>query len=73
MDAAYAFAAVEAAREYGIVVEWPAVDLGRCSAILEEGKALGVVPSHVALGRLLAELCAGRSAHGSDDGNRDPA
>ena len=55
VDAASALMAIEAARQYGLVIGGPDVDLGRCAEILAAGLDLGIVPSPSAPSRYVGE------------------
>jgi hypothetical protein len=70
VDCADLLVALEAAREYGVMIDGPEVNLERCYAILEEGRARGIVPRP----RATALPVATTSKEGSDrDHNRQPA
>jgi hypothetical protein len=45
VDAARAALELESARQYGLVVGGPDVDMERCYAVLARGEARGIVPS----------------------------
>ena len=55
VDAAHAVQSIEAARQYGLVIGGPEVDLLRCAEILERGAALGFTPDPRAAERYVAE------------------
>lgn len=75
VDAANAFAAVEGAREYGLTIGGPQVNLLECLAIMEEGAAHGVRPDPRAIGALIAEICKEDDSNGrgiAEKPNRRP-
>jgi hypothetical protein len=49
VDAAYFYLLLDSARQYGLVVGGPQVDVARCAAILAAGEARGYVPTPSAL------------------------
>lgn len=56
VDAAHALLTFEAARIYGLVEGGPEVNVERCVELLEDGKAMGVVPGAEAVRRMVEEL-----------------
>jgi hypothetical protein len=44
VEAAHSLMCLDAARQYGLVEGGPEIDVGRCIEILEDGRALGIVP-----------------------------
>jgi hypothetical protein len=44
VDAANALLRIDAARQYGLIVGGPAIDVDRCVELLERGAAQGTVP-----------------------------
>jgi hypothetical protein len=55
VDAAHALSSIEAAREYGLIIGGPTIDLVRCAEILQEGATRGITPAHTSPGRYVAE------------------
>ena len=55
VDAASALLSIEAARDYGLIVGGPDVDLVRCEEIIGRGAARGIVPSSDAPSRYVGE------------------
>lgn len=58
VDSAWAHLLLEDARKYGLVRGGPEVNVVRCREILDRGKQRGIVPSHQAVDKAVAEWSA---------------
>lgn len=61
VDTAHALLSLEAARLYGLITGGPTVNVDRCEAILQAGKARGVHPSPQAVERFVAAYNSGQT------------
>ena len=59
VDGASALLALDAARQYGLVIGGPGVNVERCRSVIAAGRARGFEPAADCVERLVAELCGG--------------